>query len=203
MCASAWTSSSSGMTVLKRQCSKVKRGVKLERLLCLRCPSLTCGGAPGQAGRPAAVAPAGDHAGAAGGVARSALDGDAVPGLVERPRGSVPKGPRHIWRGTRHICGTDKCPVHGFHGDEASKQLFFFWRQKMFKNTSQQSPGTHLHRWEERSTSRPACTRPRSVPSGSPPGSGTGPRSGRWRTDPRILLARRSPPSEVPRSQRL
>lgn len=79
----------------------------------LQCPSLTCGGAPGQAGRPAAVAPAGDHAGAGGGEARLALDGDAVPVLVGRPRGSTPKGPRHIWRGTRHICRTENVPFTG------------------------------------------------------------------------------------------
>lgn len=64
---------------------------------------LTCRGAPREAGRPAAVAPAGDDARAGGGVARLALDSDAVSVLVGRPRGSTPKGSWHSWRATRHI----------------------------------------------------------------------------------------------------
>lgn len=74
---------------------------------------------------------------------------------------------------------------------------------KMVKHASQQAPPScaHLHRWGERSTSRPACTRPHWIPSGSPPDSGTGPRSGRCRTAPRGFSARRLKLSEVPRSQ--
>lgn len=70
---------------------------------------LTCRGAPREAGRPAAVAPAGDDARAGGGVARLALDSDGVSLLVGRPRGAAPKASWHSWRGTRHIWDKDRC----------------------------------------------------------------------------------------------
>lgn len=89
---SAGTSSSNGLSVLEQQGSKVKRGPQAARPL-FGGVGLTCGGAPGEAGRPAAISPTGDDARAGGGVARPALDRDAVPGFVGRPWGAIPEGP--------------------------------------------------------------------------------------------------------------
>lgn len=196
---SVWTSSSSGLSVLKN--SQRSNGASAWATVELQCGWPTCGGAPGEARRPAAVAAAGDHARALGGEARLALDGDGVPGFVERPRGPVPNGPQHVWRGTRHICATDKRHFYTFnHRGEAPKKLVPTLETSVCLELAS---GPHLHRWEECSMSRPACTRPRLAPSGSLLDTGNGPRSGRCTTPPGSLSARRSPLSEALRSRSL